>query len=84
MTHRGRLIALAGAALVLAANITAAQTPQRGGVARLAQAGRHNRATVSVGGRDRDPLRLSRDRGGVDGDRAGPPAVGDLGRLEDG
>ena len=39
MTHRGRLIALAGAALVLAANITAAQTPQRGGVARLAVIG---------------------------------------------
>src|SRR3989454_574318 len=51
-----------------------------GGVARLAQGGPRARSLADARAGRRHAVRLSRDRGGVDGDRAGPPAVGDLRR----
>src|SRR6266498_977672 len=53
------------------------------GMARVATGGPGAQPLADAGDRARDPARLRGGRGGVDGDRAGPAAVGDLRRDQD-
>src|SRR5205807_3028426 len=54
------------------------------GMARVAADGPGAQPLADAGARSRNPAGLHRGRGGLDGDRAGPAAVGDLRRAQDG